>query len=417
MQFDHFNQPLSRQAALSGLALAVLGSLLPADAHAAPSEGDLAAARAQLEEIGREYQGIQEEIGQLTADLSATVQKIQETQEKLGVSQGELAKLVASGYKDGGMSITKVLLGSESFDDLISGLFYLNKMSDAQIRTIDEVKALQTELENQQAEQSAAMDDAEERLAEQADNQQRASELVSSLSAQVRAELEAEAAANAAVQAGLESASGQGAEDGAAASSGNAGSSDGAGQDSSSNAGSNDSSSSNANAGSNSNAGSNGSSNSNNSSGSNNSISSGGSSNQGGSSSSGGSSSGGSHNGASTVGTAALNIAYQFKGLPYGHYNDPSYGAMDCSGLVQYCYKQLGYSIPRTTSGQMSYFQKYAPHWTTSKSELRVGDVCFFPGHVAFYEGGGSVFGARKPGVGASSTGLQYFTFLGAGQL
>ena len=407
MQFDRFNQPLSRQAALSGLALAVLGSLLPTDAHAVPSEGDLDAARAQLEEIGREYQGIQEEIEQLTADLSATVQKIQETQEKLGVSQGELAQLVASGYKDGGMSITKVLLGSESFDDLISGLFYLNKMSDAQIRTIDEVKALQTELENQQAEQSAAMDDAEERLAEQADNQQRASELVSSLSAQVRAELEAEAAANAAVQAGLESASGQGAEDGGEESSGNSGSTGDAGQDSGANSGSDSSS----------NAGSNSPSNPNDSNDSNSSNSSGGTSSQGGGSSSGGSSSGGSHNGASTVGTAALNIAYQFEGLPYGHYNDPSYGAMDCSGLVQYCYKQLGYSIPRTTSGQMSYFQKYAPHWTTSKSELRVGDVCFFPGHVAFYEGGGSVFGARKPGVGASSTGLQYFTFLGAGQL
>lgn len=407
MQFDRFNQPVSRQAALSGLALAVLGSLLPTDAHAAPSEDDLAAARAQLEEIGAEYQGIQDEISQLTADLTATVQKIQETQAKLSASQGELSQLVASGYKDGGMSITKVLLGSESFDDLISGLFYLNKMSDAQIQAIDEVKALQTELENQQAEQTSAMDDAEERLAEQAENQQRASELVSSLSAQVRAELEAEAAANAAVQAGLESASGQGAEDGGAESSSSSGSADDAGQDANANSGSSDSP----------NAGSNSSSNSTNSNGSNSSGGSGGNASQGGGSSSGGSSSGGSHDGASTVGTAALNIAYQFKGLPYGHYNDPSYGAMDCSGLVQYCYKQLGYSIPRTTSGQMSYFQKYAPHWTTSKSELRVGDVCFFPGHVAFYEGGGSVFGARKPGVGASSTGLQYFTFLGAGQL
>ena len=92
-------------------------------------------------------------------------------------------------------------------------------------------------------------------------------------------------------------------------------------------------------------------------------------------------------------------------------------GGFDCSGLVYYAYRQVGITLPRSSSSQREYFRNNG-RWTTDRSQLQYGDVVFFPGHVAFYVGNGQVYGARRPGVGASTTSMGYFgTFLGGGQL
>lgn len=354
----------ARRVVVACLTSALICASVPVAAHA-DTKSDLAAARAQLVEIGEEYAAINAEIDKLGSDLQETARQIEETTDKIGAAQTELAQYASTGYKDGGVTLTRVIFNSSNLSDLLAGLFYMAKVSDAQATLIAEVKDLQSDLEDQQAEQQKAMESAEARLAEQAENQARAAELVASLDAKVRAELEAEAASNASIQQGMESAAG---DVGAGSEQGATSPTPAPPTDSGTTPG-----------GDSGNAGS------------------------------------GSNGGTSTVGASALSIALQYEGSPYVYGGaDPSTG-FDCSGLTMYAYGQLGISLPHSAGGQMSLLQR-SGRFTTSISELQYGDLVFFPGHVAFYVGGGMCYGARRPGVPASTTNMAYFgAFLGGG--
>lgn len=410
MRIAFLGSSCARRAVTAGLLVALAGAALPVTALATP-ESELAAARSQLEEIGTEYQQLSSDLDTLRAELETTVKQVEETSIELKASQADLAQVVSSGYKDGGLTVVKLLFGSTNLNDIVSGVYYLGKVSDAKAAAIEEVKDLQASLEAKQAEQTAAMDDAEQRLNEQADNQQRAIDLVNSLDAQVRAQLETEAQQNEAIASGIQSA-----EDGEAAMSevetqpSTTPSTDPA-------------------------------------------PSTGGETTEGPAEEPSAPSEpdsqpstpsrpetpsapieepeeeepaedpdqtpsgGGSTTGSSSVGGAAVSIALQFQGYPYTWGGASPEEGFDCSGLVMYAYAQLGYSLPHSSSMQLSYIQSHG-RFTTDKSQLQYGDLVFFPGHVAFYVGNGNVYGARRPGVGASTCSMSYFgTFLGGGNL
>lgn len=401
MRIAFLGSSCARRAVTAGLLVALAGAALPVTALATP-ESELAAARSQLEEIGTEYQQLSSDLDTLRAELETTVKQVEETSIELKASQADLAQVVSSGYKDGGLTVVKLLFGSTNLNDIVSGVYYLGKVSDAKAAAIEEVKDLQASLEAKQAEQTAAMDDAEQRLNEQADNQQRAIDLVNSLDAQVRAQLETEAQQNEAIASGIQSA-----EDGEAAmsevetqpsttpstdpapSTDNETTEEPAEEPSapsepdpqpstpsqpqtpSTPAGEPDQTPSG----------------------------------------------GGTTTGSSSVGGAAVSIALQFQGYPYTWGGASPEEGFDCSGLVMYAYAQLGYSLPHSSSMQMTYIQNHG-RFTTDKSQLQYGDLVFFPGHVAFYVGNGNIYGARRPGVGASTCSMSYFgTFLGGGNL
>lgn len=73
--------------------------------------------------------------------------------------------------------------------------------------------------------------------------------------------------------------------------------------------------------------------------------------------------------------------------------------SFDCSGLIQYVYKQLGITTPRTSETQYAWSKAKR----ISKDELRPGDLVFAngasPGHVALYVGNNKVLHAPKPGT------------------
>lgn len=81
-------------------------------------------------------------------------------------------------------------------------------------------------------------------------------------------------------------------------------------------------------------------------------------------------------------------------GKPYV-YGASGPNAFDCSGLVQYAYKQIGITLPRTTTGQQNVGT------AISLSSVQVGDLLFWgnygsPYHVAIYVGNGQVIMAPK---------------------
>lgn len=144
----------------------------------------------------------------------------------------------------------------------------------------------------------------------------------------------------------------------------------------------------------NSNNSSSSSSNSGSSSSSNSSSSSSGSSS---SSSSGSSSSGSSSSSSSSPsysadkGSIIVNAAYSQIGVPYVWGGTTPGVELDCSGLVQYCYRQAGIPIPRTSGDILAH--------GTIVNNPQPGDICWTPGHVAIYIGGGQMIEAQQTGV------------------
>lgn len=107
----------------------------------------------------------------------------------------------------------------------------------------------------------------------------------------------------------------------------------------------------------------------------------------------------------SDLGTQIANYAVGFVGYPYVYGgNTPS--GFDCSGFTSYVYKQFGYSISRSSSGQVNNGVAVA------KSDLQPGDLVLFKGqnsssigHVGIYIGGNEFVHAStaKTGVKISS--------------
>jgi len=101
-------------------------------------------------------------------------------------------------------------------------------------------------------------------------------------------------------------------------------------------------------------------------------------------------------------GQAVVADARRYLGLPYiWGGTDPTKG-MDCSGLVQRVYKDLGYDLPRVAADQARTGRPVA-----SLADARPGDILAWdnssrsPGadHVAIYIGDGKMIEAARPGT------------------
>jgi cell wall-associated NlpC family hydrolase len=92
--------------------------------------------------------------------------------------------------------------------------------------------------------------------------------------------------------------------------------------------------------------------------------------------------------------SSAMSIAMGKLGSPY-RWGAAGPGAFDCSGLVYWSYRQLGTTLPRSSSAQS---RVGTP---VSKGALQPGDLVFFyrpVSHVAIYIGGGRVVHASTSG-------------------
>jgi cell wall-associated NlpC family hydrolase len=91
----------------------------------------------------------------------------------------------------------------------------------------------------------------------------------------------------------------------------------------------------------------------------------------------------------------AVDIAQQYLGVPYV-WGGASPAGFDCSGLVQYVYRQLGVDLPRTAADQAGVGRPVA-----SLADARPGDLVAFGDpvdHIGIYAGDGLMVVAPKTG-------------------
>jgi cell wall-associated NlpC family hydrolase len=106
-------------------------------------------------------------------------------------------------------------------------------------------------------------------------------------------------------------------------------------------------------------------------------------------------------NNGAVLGAKAAAAAVTQVGQPYVYGGATPATGFDCSGLTSWAWKQVGVTIPRTSSTQ------YAGSTRITKAQLRAGDLVFYGtggvvSHVAMYIGNGNLMQAHKPGVKAS---------------
>ena len=107
----------------------------------------------------------------------------------------------------------------------------------------------------------------------------------------------------------------------------------------------------------------------------------------------------------SASGNAIVRAAESQLGVPYVWGGSTPGKALDCSGLVQYCYAQAGIALPHYSEDQAAGGRK------VPLSEAEPGDILWRPGHVAIYVGEDEYIHEPHAGdVCRRATGISYFT-------
>lgn len=128
----------------------------------------------QVEKCNNDIYNLEQQLEESKKQIAQLTSDIDRTQKELEVVQGKLANRVAANYKVGASSLLSVLVGSDSFEDLISRVYYYQSIADSEAKMIQKSKDLKKQLEDSQTalEQRKAE---QEQLIEQ--NKQRVSEL------------------------------------------------------------------------------------------------------------------------------------------------------------------------------------------------------------------------------------------------
>lgn len=155
----------------------------------------------ELEESKQKLEETRSEVNETKAQIDETTQELEEKREELGMS-------MRNSYKIGPLRIMDILLGAKSYEDLVSRIYYLDKVDEARAEEIQEVNDLADdlsvqlqELEEVQARLQTDVESFEERATEYEERIMEAHDYRDGLSEDVQRVLEEEEAARAAEEA------------------------------------------------------------------------------------------------------------------------------------------------------------------------------------------------------------------------
>ncbi|MGN0362796.1 MAG: NlpC/P60 family protein [Bilifractor sp.] len=101
-------------------------------------------------------------------------------------------------------------------------------------------------------------------------------------------------------------------------------------------------------------------------------------------------------------GSALLAYAQQFLGNPYVYGGNSLTNGIDCSGFVQQVYSHFGINTARTS------WDIENDGTEVSYSDVQVGDVICYDGHVGIYAGNGQIINAANEAQGITYTNADY---------
>lgn len=200
---------LSRRAfvglAFGGASLALL-NLKPVAAFA-DTQSDLEdaqrrydEAQQELEQIGTEYETVSQQLSDtldqiydVQNNIDSLTSQIDQKEESLEYKRDKLSKSVRDSYKNGDVGALDLILGSKSIDDLVSNIYYYDRITNNTAELIQsindeksELEVARASLEDQKAELETAQQQQEEQLSQMQAKQQEAQDLVESLDQEVK---------------------------------------------------------------------------------------------------------------------------------------------------------------------------------------------------------------------------------------
>ena len=359
----------SRALTLLVSAALALGTF-PVSALATPSselQAQVNEAYSTLTQYANELESASNELYQLQQDLESTQNEIAQTEDdiaelevKLEEGQEKLSERLAESYKqDTSSSPLSVIVGASDFEELVTRFYYANRMIDYDSELVEEVKSTREELQQrredlaeQEAEQQQLVEEQEQKTAEIQAKVSEQQAYYEGLDSELQQQLAEEEARRAAEEAARQEAEQADREE----------------------------------------QGNNGDSNADNS---------GGNSNGGG-----GSNNDPSNTDSGNAPSSVVDIALAQVGKGYV-FATAGPNTFDCSGLVTYCYGQMGISITHSSQAQYNIVAGKG-HLVYSTSYLSPGDLVFWGHggsgsaiyHVGIYIGGGQYVHASSPGVG-----------------
>ena len=350
-------------------------SLVVTPVLATPSVSELesgkAAAESEAQSLQSQLTNLLTQIGQLEEEMIQTGEEILQAEEELAEAeetereQYEAMKLrIKYMYENGNISEMETLVTSDNFSDLVNRAQYVSEVHSYDRKKLEEYVATKEKIK----ELKVTLEEEQKNLEQKQEEFYEQEAVLTSTLENKRAEiadfdLQIQAAAEAAAQAAIERENAQNQNNT---------------NEGSDNNNDNNSADTQNNNTTNNNTTNNNSNNNSNNTGNNNSNANNSSANT------------GTSAGNTSVAQAIVNAAYSQLGVPYVYGGTTPGSAFDCSGLVQYCHRQAGISLPRTSYAQGGK--------GIAVSNPQPGDIVCYGGHVGIYIGGGQMIHAPKPG-------------------
>lgn len=164
------------------------------------AEQQYAEVQKQLDQIGTDYAAISQkqsetldEIYDVQTQIDDVAQQISDKEASLKEKRERLASNVSSNYKDGNTGVVDMLLGAKSIEELVSNVYYFDRISKESRDLIDSINEEKQALDQNKADLEAYQENLQvvqaqqaEQLQEMQDKQAEAQQVLTSLDAQVK---------------------------------------------------------------------------------------------------------------------------------------------------------------------------------------------------------------------------------------